>query len=32
MNVIKYVVIGLLAIVSSYIQLISYNRLSGNKK
>ncbi len=32
MNVIKYVVIGLLAMFSSYIQLLSYNRLSGNNK
>lgn len=32
MNVIKYIVIGLLAMFSSYIQLLSYNRLSGNDK
>lgn len=32
MNVIKYIIIGLLAIFSSYIQLLAYNRISGNNK
>lgn len=30
MNVIKYIIIGLLAIFSSYIQLLAYNRISDN--